>query len=90
MLKSFTRNYHDNSTEGGFEFTFFCDICNDGYKSSFVTSTTYGKGKLIKGLGAGASILGSLAGDEVTTSGMPRIAGATSFRSVSKTGAPNG
>ena len=62
MLKSFTRNFHDNSTEAGFEFTFFCDICNDGYKSSFVKSETYGKGKLLKGLGAGASIIGSLAG----------------------------
>ena len=35
MLKSFTRNYHDNSTEAGFQFTFYCDICNDGFKSSF-------------------------------------------------------
>ena len=62
MLKAFTRNYHDNSTDAGFEFTFFCDICNDGYKSSFITSETAGKGKLLKGLGAGAGILGSLAG----------------------------
>ena len=28
MLKSFTRNYEDNSTEAGFQFTFYCDICN--------------------------------------------------------------
>jgi len=62
MLKAFTRNYHDNSTEAGFEFTFFCDICNDGYKSSFVQSSTAGKGKLLKGIGAGAGILGSLVG----------------------------
>ena len=62
MLKSFTRNYHDNSTEAGFEFTFYCDICNDGYKSSFVKSSTAGKGKLLKGLGAGAGIVGSLVG----------------------------
>jgi len=62
MLKAFTRNYHDNSTESGFEFTFYCDICNDGYKSSFVQSTTAGKGKLLKGLGAGAGIVGSLVG----------------------------
>jgi hypothetical protein len=62
MLKSFTRNYADNSTEAGFEFTFFCDICNDGYKSSFVQSESYGKGKLLRGLGSGASILGDLVG----------------------------
>ena len=24
MLKSFTRNYEDNSTEAGFQFTFYC------------------------------------------------------------------
>lgn len=39
--KSFTRNYQDNSTEAGFQFTFYCDICNDGYKSSFIESETY-------------------------------------------------
>ena len=62
MLKSFTRNYADNSTEAGFQFTFFCDICNDGYKSSFVSSDSYGKGKLLRGLGSGASIIGGLVG----------------------------
>ena len=62
MLKSFTRNYHDNSTDAGFEFTFYCDICNDGYKSSFVQSATANKGKLLRGLGAGASIVGGLVG----------------------------
>ncbi|MCL2492490.1 MAG: zinc ribbon domain-containing protein [Clostridiales bacterium] len=62
MLQSFTRNYYDNSTEAGFEFTFFCDICNDGYKSSFIESETYNKGKLLRGIGSGASILGGLVG----------------------------
>ena len=62
MMKAFTRNYHDNSTEGGFEFTFYCDVCNDGYKSSFLESSSYGKGKFLRGIGAGAGIIGSLAG----------------------------
>ena len=62
MLKSFTRNYNDNSTEAGFQFIFNCDICNDGYRSSFIESTTAGKGKLLRGLGAGASIVGGLVG----------------------------
>ena len=62
MLKSFTRNYEDNSTEAGFQFTFYCDICNDGYKSSFVESETYKKGKGLKGLSRGVGILGSLVG----------------------------
>jgi hypothetical protein len=43
MLQSFTRNYEDNSTDAGFQFTFYCDTCNDGYKSSFVESETYKK-----------------------------------------------
>ena len=29
-LKSFTRNYEDNSSDAGFQFTFYCDICNNG------------------------------------------------------------
>lgn len=62
MLKSFTRNYEDNSTEAGFQFTFYCDICNDGFRSSFIESETYRKGKGLRGLARGAGILGSLVG----------------------------
>ncbi|MDR1816221.1 MAG: zinc ribbon domain-containing protein [Clostridiales Family XIII bacterium] len=69
MLKSFTRNYEDNSTEAGFQFTFYCDICSDGYKSSFIESETYKKGKLMRGLGQGASILGSLVGGRASSVG---------------------
>ena len=60
MLTSFTRNYQDNSTKAGFQFTFYCDICNDGYKSSFVESETYKKGKLFRAAGQGASVIGGL------------------------------
>ena len=62
MLQAFTRNYRDNSTDAGFEFTFFCDICNDGFKSSFIESETYKKKGLLRGAAQGASILGSLLG----------------------------
>ena len=62
MLTSFTRNYEDNSTEAGFQFTFYCDICNDGFRSSFIESETHKKGKLFNGIGRGASTLGSLLG----------------------------
>lgn len=62
MLKSFTRNYEDNSTDAGFEFTFYCDNCSDGYKSSFIESETYKKKKGLRGLGQGVSILGNLVG----------------------------
>jgi len=55
-LQSFTRNYEDNSTEAGFQFTFYCDICHDGYKSEFVESTTYKKKGLFRGLSEGVSI----------------------------------
>jgi len=60
MLQSFTRNYEDNSTEAGFQFTFYCDLCQDGYKSSFVESETYKKGRGLRGLARGAGALGSI------------------------------
>jgi len=69
MLQAFTRNYHDNSTEAGFEFTFYCDNCNDGFKSSFIESETYKKKGLLRGIGQGASILGSLAGGRIRNVG---------------------
>ena len=69
MLQAFTRNYHDNSTDAGFEFTFYCDNCNDGFKSSFIQSDTYKKKGLMRGLGQGASILGSLAGGRFSSVG---------------------
>lgn len=61
-LQSFTRNYEDNSTEEGFQFTFYCDLCHDGYKTKFIESKTYKKSGMLKnisrGLSLGASLLG--------------------------------
>lgn len=61
-MQPFTDNYEDNSTEAGFQFTFYCDLCREGYKSKFIESKTYKKGKLFGGIGKavsfGASILG--------------------------------
>ena len=62
MLQAFTRNYEDNSTEAGFQFTFYCDLCQDGYKSSFIQSETYNRGRGIRGLAQGAGVLGGLLG----------------------------
>jgi len=62
MLKSFTRNYEDNSTEAGFQFTFYCDLCEDGYKSSFIESECNKKNSILRGFGEGASALGSMLG----------------------------
>ena len=67
MLHSFTRNHDDLSTESGFQFEFYCDCCGNGYKSTFVESTTYGRksksdrfGRMASGLGG---LLGGVAGD---------------------------
>lgn len=61
-MQPFTDNFADNSTEAGFQFTFFCDLCQEGYKTKFVESKSYRKGKFLKGLGRaislGASVLG--------------------------------
>ena len=50
-LQSFTSNYADNSSEAGFQFTFYCDLCEEGYKTKFIPSKTYKKGKFLRGLG---------------------------------------
>lgn len=61
-LQPFTDNFADNSTEAGFQFTFFCDLCQEGYKTKFVESKTYKKAGLLRGLGEaiafGSSLLG--------------------------------
>lgn len=61
-LKPFTSNFEDNSTDAGFQFTFFCDLCGDGYKTEFIASKTYKKGGFIKGLTEGISIGAHLLG----------------------------
>jgi hypothetical protein len=64
VLQSFSRNYEDNSTDAGFQFTFYCDVCKDGYKSSFIESATYKKRKGSRLLGQGVGIAGSLLGGQ--------------------------
>ncbi|HOL17894.1 MAG TPA: zinc ribbon domain-containing protein [Bacillota bacterium] len=61
-LQPFTRNFHDNSTEAGFQFTFYCDLCQEGYKTRFIESKTYKKGRMLKGIGGLISAASSLAG----------------------------
>jgi hypothetical protein len=61
-LQPFTSNFDDNSTDAGFQFTFFCDQCREGYKTSFVESTTYKKGSFFKGLGGFIGAASSLTG----------------------------
>jgi hypothetical protein len=61
-LKPFTANFADNSTDAGFQFTFYCQICNEGYKTSFIESKTYRKGSLFRNIGRATSIASSLLG----------------------------
>ena len=69
MIQSFTRNYADNSTEAGFQFTFYCDLCEDGYRSSFIESETHKKGRGLRSLAQGAGVLGSLLGGRLGSLG---------------------
>jgi len=69
MLQSFTRNYQNNSTDAGFQFTFLCDVCGDGYKSSFIESETYKKKKRTGFLGKSAGIAGGLFGGKASKVG---------------------
>jgi hypothetical protein len=61
-LVPFTSNMDDNSTDAGFQFTFFCDICREGFKTRFIESKTYKKRGLFTGIGKAASAIGSITG----------------------------
>jgi hypothetical protein len=76
MLTAFTRNYQDDSTEAGFQFTFFCDNCGDGLKSSFIESKTYNKGSFMKGLGEGVGVLAGFVGGALGSAGHAASRGA--------------
>ncbi len=61
-LQPFTDNFADNSTEAGFQFTFFCDLCNEGYKTKFVESKNAKKVGFLRGLGSAISMGANLVG----------------------------
>jgi len=65
MLNAFTKNFTDNSTDTGFQFTFHCDLCGDGYKTEFVPSKIQKKAGFLSGLGKAASLGSSLLGSSV-------------------------
>ena len=62
-LQAFSDNFSDNSTEAGFQFTFFCDLCHEGYKTEFIESKTYKRAGLFKGVGKLVSLGASIAGE---------------------------
>ncbi|HBA60122.1 MAG TPA: zinc ribbon domain-containing protein [Elusimicrobia bacterium] len=61
-LIAFNDNFADNSTEAGFQFTFFCNNCREGYKTRFTESQTYKKKKFFKGLGDVLGVVSQLTG----------------------------
>ena len=61
-FQPFTRNHEDNSSESGFQFTFYCDICHDGYKTRFVESKTYKQTGLFGMVGRAISTGSTLVG----------------------------
>lgn len=63
--QSFTRNYRDNSTEEGFQFTFLCDVCGNGFKTEFIESKTNKKEGLLKGLGKALSFASSVTDTDI-------------------------
>ncbi len=79
-LQPFTSNFADNSTEAGFQFTFMCDICRDGFKTSFIESKSYQKGKTLRNLGRMASMGASLLGQYRVSSALNRGTHAASER----------
>ncbi len=69
MLHSFTNNYNDLSSDAGFQFEFYCDCCSNGYKSTFVKSSTYGTRKKSERFGRLASSFGGLIGGKASELG---------------------
>src|SRR5438045_7292084 len=48
----FTGNYEDLSTDRGYQFKFFCEKCNNGYMSTFKTSTIGVAGSALRAAGS--------------------------------------
>jgi len=79
-LIGFSDNFSDNSTEAGFQFTFFCNSCKEGYKTRFIESKSYKKGKLFKGLGGMVGAAARIAGAYNVGYGLERGADVISER----------
>ena len=63
-MQAFTSNYADNSTEAGFQFTFYCDLCREGYKTKFIEAKSYKKANLLRGISRLANLGATLAGGQ--------------------------
>ena len=58
-LIQFTRNYHDESTDTGFQFEFYCDRCGNGYQTEFQAS---GLGTVTNALDVASNLFGGFFG----------------------------
>ena len=62
QLQPFTRNYETTAQNQVSSLLFYCDICQDGYKTRFIESRTYKKtglfGMVGKALSAGSDLVG--------------------------------
>lgn len=71
-MQAFTKNYDDMCTEAGFQFTFKCDLCGDGYKTKFIESKTYRKHGLFESIGKGIGLAADVAGMHNVSSAVTR------------------
>jgi membrane protease subunit (stomatin/prohibitin family) len=68
----FTDNFHDHSTDSGFQFEFYCERCHDAWRSPF---DRYAAGTVEGVLGAADSIFGGIFGRARDMMGQVRGAG---------------
>jgi len=68
----FSRNYHDLSTDTGYQFEFFCDHCGNGFRSTFQVSFS---GRASKILNAASTLFGGVLGSVSSVGNSVRDAG---------------
>lgn len=79
-LQPFTDNFTDDSTEAGFQFTFSCAVCGEGYKTKFIASKTYKTRGFLKAVGGIISAASQIAGKYSVGYGVERGTEAVSER----------
>lgn len=67
----FSSNYHDHSTDTGFQFEFYCNRCNNGYRTSF---QPWAAGTVSGALNAASSLFGGAFGRAADAANQARSA----------------
>jgi predicted nucleic acid-binding Zn ribbon protein len=67
----FSNNYRDHSTETGFQFEFYCNRCNNGYRTSF---QPWAAGTVSGALNAASSLFGGAFGRAANAASQARSA----------------